>query len=249
VGVVHFSLDRNLIAALRTEFPLDILVETGTFKGDTPYTLADIFPEIITIELSDQFFQYASSRLKHLSNVKVVRGDSPAVLTEYREHLKQRSVLYWLDAHWCGNPKAAGVEIECPLLDEIAAICLNSSSVIVIDDARLFLSVPPKPHRASAWPLFQETHDALRGLSSNHELAITNDVMIFYPTRAREAVARYGREYGVDWASSVVNSRQTNETSAQLRQRIKVLEKRIATLENANAWRLLRKSILKFLRQ
>ena len=35
MGAVTFSLDPRLVASLQGVLPLSILIETGTFKGDT----------------------------------------------------------------------------------------------------------------------------------------------------------------------------------------------------------------------
>jgi myosin heavy subunit len=105
-----------------------------------------------------------------------------------------------LDAHWCVANDTSGEQSQCPLLEEILAIGqLNDQSVILIDDARLFLAPPPKPHEASQWPSLDNIINKLHKLSNQHEIMVINDVIVFYPTNVREPITEYAREVGVDW--------------------------------------------------
>jgi hypothetical protein len=107
-------------------------------------------------------------------------------------------VLYWLDAHWCGSG-TAGNEAECPLLAELDAIAaLNADSAILIDDARLFLAAPPAPHDPRQWPLLTDVVERLRTLNREHGLWIVNDVIVFAPNAARQAMTEYARDCGID---------------------------------------------------
>jgi len=200
MGAIHFSLDVNLVEALRKDLPLSTFVETGTFHGDTLIVMAPIFKKLYSVELSKELCEESSKRLEEFKHVSISLDDSPQFIEKLRPSLKDESVLYWLDAHWCVSDNTAGEDSQCPLVKEIEAIeKLNNSSVIVIDDARLFLAPPPEPHEISDWPLFEEVNTALRKLSTEHEITIVNDTIVFYPKQCRKAIIEYSAKHGTDW--------------------------------------------------
>lgn len=200
MGAVHFSLDMELIAALKKSVQLDVFCETGTFEGDTASDVAERFARVYTVELSEQLYDRAVARLQPFSNIEVIHDESAAALTRLRDALSEQSVLYWLDAHWCVAEDTAGEMSQCPLLDELDAIgTLNAKSVILIDDARLFLAPPLAPHEISAWPSFDQVSLRLRSLSSTHKLMVINDVIIFFPPEAEGDILAYGQAHGTDW--------------------------------------------------
>jgi GT2 family glycosyltransferase len=200
VGAVSFSIDIRLVRDLQQALPLATFVETGTFKGDAVAVVAPYVEHVFTIECSEPLFSAAAKRFASDPRVQVIHGDSPQVLARLVPGLRDASVLYWLDAHWCGAENTAGDHSQCPLLAELAAIgSLGPSSVILIDDARLFLAPPPEPHDTSQWPAFDEIVCGLRALSATHEIAVVNDVIAFFPAAAHEPIRRHGRAHGIDW--------------------------------------------------
>ena len=83
MGAVSFSLDRKLVESLKASLPLDVLVETGTFEGNTVAEVRDLFTEIHSVELSDQLpgllvfgeFRLQIDRTRHgLLNQELVAG-------------------------------------------------------------------------------------------------------------------------------------------------------------------------------
>ena len=198
MGAIHFSLDLELVKALRKTQLLQAFVETGTFHGDTTAAMAASFPKVYTVELSKVIFEQTSQRLRSLPNVTMIQGESPAALKRLKSELADISVLYWLDAHWCGGV-TGGDKNECPLMDELAAIGkLNANSVVLIDDARFFISPPPAPHDVTGWPMLAEVVAGLTALSKTHKLWIINDVFVFAPLAAEADVVEYGRTRGFD---------------------------------------------------
>ena len=204
MGAVNFSLSPDLVDALAQALPLDVLVETGTFEGETLANLAGRFAEVLSVELSPEYFEGARKRLAHLPNVRLTLGDSREFLRRINPSLAGRSVLYYLDAHWCVADNTAGGHSQCPLVGEIDAIGrLGETSAILIDDARLFLAPPPEPHDVTQWPSFEEVVRALRRTSDRHEIMVLNDVIAFYPPQAREPVTLHARKQGMDWLRAV----------------------------------------------
>lgn len=231
MGAVCFSLDRRLVECLQREIALPVLVETGTFQGDTVAQCAALFDEIHTVELSPELYQQASDRFLGQSHIHVHQDNSPDFLIRLRDRLVGRGVLYWLDAHWCVAQDTAGQTSQCPLLEELAALeHLDERSVILIDDARLYLCPPPDPHEVSQWPGWQQILSALARVSDRHETMIVNDVVAFYPIAAREAMNGYSRKYSLDWLMVMHQNRhvkelqqrcdQQKESIGRLRQRV-----------------------------
>ena len=200
MGAVKFSIDVKLVTALQSCLPLTHFVETGTFKGDTLESLRGVFHEMHSVELSSEYFAAVQKRFTTVSNIHLHKGDSPNILAELMPKLAEKSALYYLDAHWCVAADTAGEASQCPLLEEIKAIGgLNSESVIVIDDARLFLAPPLAPHEISQWPDFQEVLDALRGASVHHEVMVLNDTIIYFPISAKNTLQAFAQQEGIDW--------------------------------------------------
>lgn len=200
MGAVSFSLDIKLVELLKSVLPLDVFLETGTFHGDTVASVQSYFDKIYSIELSESLSQGAIERFSALTYVEVLKGDSPTRLKELTPVLKDKSVLYWLDAHWCVDEDTAGNGSQCPLLNELESIGkLNHESVILIDDARLFLSPPPEPHKVSQWPDFDSVVKKLLSLSEFHQIIVLNDVIIFYPKNIHNSIHAFAIMHGVDW--------------------------------------------------
>lgn len=203
MGDVTFSLDVHLVECLKEALPLSVFMETGTFKGDTIIKVEPFFERIITIEFSDSLWKAAAARFENTGNIDVLYGNSPDVLASVLPTLAGASILFWLDAHWCVADNTAGDKSQSPLLEEILAInSLGDTSVVLIDDARLFLAPPPEPHDITQWPTFDQILDALRSLSKQHEVMVINDVIAFYPKSINRRITSYARKYGVDWLRS-----------------------------------------------
>ena len=224
MGAVNFSLSPDLVQALADALPLEVLVETGTFEGDTIAGLLSRFQEVYSVELSPHYFEKAKARFANEPHVHLTHGDSSHYLKELAPALSARGVLYYLDAHWCVATNTAGARSQCPLLDEIGAIRrLGETSVLVIDDARLFLAPPPEPHDISQWPSFDEIVTALRRLSDRHELMVVNDVIAFYPPAARDSIHRFARTHGVDWLRARQSQLENTALRASLEDKEKVI--------------------------
>lgn len=200
MGAVFFSIDPRLVWALTKAVPLDVFVETGTFRGDTLAVVKDCFREIYSIELSPKYFEGTEQRFTAEPHIQLMLGESASLLRDVVTKSGDKPTLFFLDAHWCVAEHSAEGASQCPLLEELQAIgTLNADSVVVIDDARLFLCTPPPPHEASQWPVFGDVLRNLTALSAEHELMVVNDYIVFYPLRIREAINSYARQFGVDW--------------------------------------------------
>jgi glycosyltransferase involved in cell wall biosynthesis len=214
MGAIRFSIDPGLVRALLSELPLKAFVETGTYEGDSVRAVLPLFDEIHTIEVSDELHQRAAEAFQKEPQVHVHHGRSEEVLKELAPKLSgRRKTLFWLDAHWSDEPGASEHDRGSPLLEELAAIgSLGPDSVVMIDDARLFLAPPPPPSDPEDWPALEEVLSTLGGLSKKHEPMVIDDVIVFFPRKVKDTVRRYAREAGTDWLSEISRARDLDES-------------------------------------
>jgi glycosyltransferase involved in cell wall biosynthesis len=204
MGAIHFSIDKRLAEILSQKLNISIFVETGTFNGDSVAEVATLFKEIHTCEIDSQLHTKASLRFKDNPLIKCHHGSSPSFLRDLSTQLRGKSAMYWLDAHWCSeltNINRDSQASSCPLLEELNSIGnINRDSVIWIDDARYFLTIPPRLHGASSWPKLREVFEILLKMGGEtHDLTIINDTILLYPKIIEDVIDAYSREYGEDW--------------------------------------------------
>jgi hypothetical protein len=188
VGNIGFVKLKELGCALRDEFNIATFVETGTYKANTTRWASERFKRVITIEAHRPYFDKAAHKLSG-RNIEFRFGDSRQVLPRAIKGLPDPA-LVWLDAHWCGDhEQALGTLGECPLKEELAALRAGKvRHFILIDDARLFVSPPPKPHDPEQWPTFEEVKALL---PEDYFITIWNDVIIAVPSEAELVVQRF----------------------------------------------------------
>lgn len=128
---------QKVIKEFQKEFNINVLVETGTYKGDMVYAMKNNFKKIYSIELGIDLWKQACKRFKNQKNVTILQGDSGKVLVELVSHINERA-LFWLDGHYSSGITSRG-EKECPVFEELGSI-LNTqfNHVLLIDDARCF---------------------------------------------------------------------------------------------------------------
>jgi hypothetical protein len=234
MGAFTFSLDRRIVECLKRALPLPYFVETGTFEGESIHQIASLFERTFTVELSETLFRLVRERFANQPSVSLHQGSSPEFLRDLSEQLHEKSVLYWLDAHWCVAQGTAGEQSQCPLLEELTAIgSLNDSSIVLIDDARLFLCTPPAPHEATDWPTFHAILKSLRRLNPDHYLQVINDVIFYYPPTADAAVREFAREHGADLMRYVALVPALKEVEADRAERLKVIHRLDAALKES----------------
>ena len=180
MGLINFGVPEKETEYLKNTLKLDVFVEGGTYRGGTAKSMSGKFRKIYTIEKSDTMFDIAKENLKDISNVTMLKGDT-------REHLhgileSNDNLLFWLDAHWRGGD-TYGEEDECPLIEELEIIFEHDKNyVILIDDARLFLAPPPKPHNFENW---QSIADIIDIMPKDWELIEFEDVIYLFPKKIK----------------------------------------------------------------
>ncbi len=127
-------------------YGLRVLVESGTFRGDTVAAMREEFRTVHSIELAPKFHELARRRFAGVGNVVLHQGDSGKVLAGLVGKL-DAPTLFWLDGHYSGGDTAQG-ESNCPVRQELAAIFggMRQPFVVLIDDARCFRNPKAKDY-------------------------------------------------------------------------------------------------------
>lgn len=200
MGAINFSIDIELVKLLKELLPIKVFVETGTYEGDTIDVVQSYFEAIYSVEIFPAYYEKARQRFSEGKNIYLYQNNSPDFIKEIKSQIQDSSCLYWLDAHWCATEGDQLQASQCPLIEEIQSIdVLNNNSVILIDDARLFLCPPPKPHIIDQWPRFSSILRELQNISDNHEILILNDVILYIPLSISSELNLYAHHHGVDW--------------------------------------------------
>lgn len=174
---VSYRSKHDALREAAQRFHTRILVETGTYLGDTLFMLAPDFDTLYSIELSPLFHQKAKHRFQDLPKIHLIQGDSGKALFQLVPTL-HTPALFWLDGHYSGGVTAKG-DKDCPVMEELAAIFQSPlAHVIYIDDARLFVGKDDYP-----------TLDALRAFVQQHRpdyaLQVENDCIRLTPPENR----------------------------------------------------------------
>lgn len=117
-------------AFLKNTYNLDVVIETGTFQGDTTQFFARCFEEVHTIEIAEDAYKQAKAIFKDQPHVSCHFGSSEQVLREILPSLKDKTVIFYLDAHW---------NHYWPVFDELDEIgkTHKDNCIIVIDDFKV----------------------------------------------------------------------------------------------------------------
>ncbi len=119
---------------LRNTYNIDTAVETGTWQGETTAFLGLLFNEVHTMEINTEVFQKSLNKLRVYPTIECHYGNSPDILRQILPGLKDKPVLFYLDAHWLS---------DWPLLEELQVISQThrDNCIIVVDDFK----VPNRP--------------------------------------------------------------------------------------------------------
>jgi hypothetical protein len=104
----------------------DIIIETGTYKGDTTKFFASFGVPVITTEINPDFQAEAKEKLKSFDNITFYLGDSPVEIEKIIPELQNKKIIFFLDAHW-GDDQA--LERELKIIKN-----LNVKPFIIIHD-------------------------------------------------------------------------------------------------------------------
>jgi hypothetical protein len=122
----------------------DIFIETGSYRGDgISQAISAGFNRIISIELSEKYYEYCRNLFKENSNVEIINGDSYKVLPDIIKNINQ-PITFWLDGHHSCDDTALG-DFWAPLIQELEVIKNHhiKTHTIIIDDMRCWSEPNP----------------------------------------------------------------------------------------------------------
>lgn len=193
MGSVRFGVPEQLLLQLKEKFSINAFVETGTERGFSAAWAAKHFEKVWTVEASPALFDEAQKLHGTHSNINFLLGTSiqvlPSVLAAIRE-----PAIFWLDSHFC-HGLTYGQEDQCPLLSELEMIRQSQyQHFILIDDAVLFLSTPPKHYKADDYPRIDRIIAELQNYGYSMHISIIEDVIVAVPSHASSVIELYSQD-------------------------------------------------------
>lgn len=159
---------QKIVSEYGKTFKINVLYESGTFKGDMVYGMKNRFQKIFSVELSDFYFQIAKKRFNNDKHISIIKGDSEREIQRYLNSLKEPSV-FWLDGHYSGGHTTKS-KVNTPIINELKSILNHKikTHVILIDDARHFIG-------EDGYPKINDLKKMLKG--SNYGMKIKDDII------------------------------------------------------------------------
>lgn len=168
----------------------DVWIETGTYLGRSLILAIGFgFRELHTIEVSPTRFHDLEAIHPILCRDPLVHrhlGSSRDCLRSIMEPFTNRTVVFWLDAHYQGESQEERDTVsECPILaelDAIAQVRWQQPVVVCIDDANLFTDafwqsgVGHEKFTARDWPREAQLAAIMHGWQSHNE----DHILYFY---------------------------------------------------------------------
>lgn len=177
-----YEFKREQINRIKNKYNLNVLVETGTFLGDTVENFKSIFRKVISIELSEHLVKKAQKRFENDNNVSIIQGDSGDVLKNLIKEIDE-PVLFWLDGHYSSEffvgkefiQTARGLK-DTPIEKELQVL-LNCplQHIILIDDARLFTG-------QNDYPSLSRIRKIVKKSSHSFKVFIEQDIINIIPS-------------------------------------------------------------------
>ena len=123
----------------KTKKDFDLFIETGSYVGETLDNIKSEFDKLISIEITEKYFNYCKAKFANYSNIEMIRGDSVIILPNLIAKYSDKNVIFFLDGHYsAGDTGTNGM--DCPVIEELKIINEKHSgnALIVIDDSDLF---------------------------------------------------------------------------------------------------------------
>jgi hypothetical protein len=124
----------------------EMVIETGTYLGETTAFLASHVSRVVSIEIEPRLHGLATERFRHQKNVELILGDGMEIVPQLVSDL-DAPCLIWLDGHFSGGITGRGAldEPAVEILRRIESRQPPSGMTIVVDDLRVFGSEPSAP--------------------------------------------------------------------------------------------------------
>lgn len=179
----NMSLEESFLAMIAQATQAEIIVETGTYLGDSTIKMARTFKQVHTIELGAELFEKAQKRFAKKKNIRSYQGDSAKLLPDIIKQLKNNKTVFFLDAHFSMADTAQGDE-NTPILTELEIIrkAKLSNAIIIIDDLRMFYKSPviAKDTFMAGYPTVHDLVEKLLTINPSYKIAIVYDVLIAF---------------------------------------------------------------------
>lgn len=119
-----------LFIMLADDYKIDTVIETGTYFTATTRFFSLHFNDVHTVDIQESLYTQAKALFYEDPNVHCYLGSSEKILHEILPSLKDKRVLFYLDAHW---------NDFWPLLDELEEISKThrDNCIIAIDDFKV----------------------------------------------------------------------------------------------------------------
>lgn len=181
--VPDYETKRKTLLQLKDKFNVNILVETGTFLGDTVEYFKNKFSKVFSIELAEELFAKARKRFENDANVTILHGDSGKLLKDLIKDLNEPT-LFWLDGHYSSEfymgdefIKTAKGEMDTPIIEELQTILSSPlDHVVLIDDARLFTGL-------TDYPTIGRIKKLVRNKKRGYDFSVSNDMIHIIPAK------------------------------------------------------------------
>ena len=149
-----------------------MLIETGTYLGNTSMRCSKVFDQVVTIELDPDLHQQAKTYLSSRDNVECILGDATQKLPEVLSRDDCKQAVVFLDGHFSSGRTAHGdvPEPACELLSELGQY-REKVCAIVVDDFRLF-------GVEAGWPRKSELLRAAEEHFTDYRLAVHLDQLL-----------------------------------------------------------------------
>jgi hypothetical protein len=167
------GIKAKIIKEYAKQFSTDIMIETGTYEGDMVASMSDVFNQIFSIELSNDFYHEAKLRFAKYPHICIMHGDSSEILPQILPSIN-KPCLFWLDAHYSGGITARG-DFDTPIISELKQILSHpiKNHVILIDDARHFTGL-------NDYPTIEKLKDFIRQECPDCVFEVADDIIRIY---------------------------------------------------------------------
>ncbi len=182
-GLPTYEEKREILDSYRKKYNLSVLVETGTFMGDTIEYFKSRFQKLYSIELSKELAEKAAARFKGTDNVCIIEGDSGEVLRSLTKEI-DASALYWLDGHYSSEVligdttfKTARADKDTPIVKELETLLNDKHQhTILVDDARLFTG-------RGDYPAIKTIVEMVNKSSFSFKVIVNRDIIHILPAK------------------------------------------------------------------
>ena len=164
---------QRVIREYAKKYSLSCFLETGTFLGDTLYSLISDFEYLASVELGDDLYENAVMRFRGIDKVHLYKGNSGVMMANMIDNIPKetfnKGLLFWLDAHYSAGITARG-EVDTPIIQELDVILdrVKDNCAILIDDARLFVG-------ENDYPTLEELKDYMEKKNKNYTWRVEGD--------------------------------------------------------------------------